>query len=109
MFFRRKVLPVLMSLLIFSMTALANAPLFSEITPAIDLRWKKVIIPIAISNSLLKAGPALRPDSDVQGAVKRSLETWEAAAGLEFQVVWTDKSSVSPVGNYGDGISLVTI
>ncbi len=84
-------------------------PLFAEAAKTSGLRWKKVTIPIAFSNSLLKSNPAIRPDSDIQGAIRRSLDAWETVANIEFQVNWTDKLSVSPTGNAGDGTSLVTI
>ncbi len=105
-----KFLSVLITLSAFSTTLFAGAPEVSEAgikTP--ELRWRKVLIPVAFSNSLLKSNPAIRPDSDIQGAVRRSLDAWEAVANIEFQVTWTDKLSVSPAGNAGDGTSLVTI
>lgn len=101
------------AVLLLALTAPANAPFFNEAAGGeaalADLRWKKIVIPVAFSNSLLRPHPAIRPDSDVAGAVKRSLAAWEAAANIEFQVTWTDKQSVSPAGNLGDGLSLVTI
>lgn len=97
-------------LLIFSVTIFGNAPQFSEETNSISqLRWQKNIIPIAFSKSLLKPNPAIKKDSDVEGALGRSLKTWEAVANIEFQVVWTEKQSVSPSGKNGDGVSLVTV
>jgi len=104
-----KFISVLIALLFFTITAVADAPLFAEAAKPDTLRWKRVTIPIAFSNSLLKSNPAIRPDSDIQGAVRRSLDVWEAVADIEFQVTWTDKLSVSPAGNAGDGTSLVTI
>jgi len=104
-----KFLLVLIALLVFTNAAVADAPPFTEAGKTSGLRWKKVMIPIAFSNSLLKSNPAIRPDSDIQGAIRRSLDTWEAVANIEFQVSWTDKLSVSPAGNAGDGTSLITI
>lgn len=104
-----KFLSVLLALLIFSTTIFANAPQFAEREKTNGLRWKKYSIPIAFSNSFLKSNPAIRPESDVLGAVKRSLDAWESVANIEFQVTWTDKLSVSPSGNFGDGVNLVTI
>jgi hypothetical protein len=106
---RAKILPVLLALLIFSITAIADLPQVAEAAKIPGLRWKKVAIPIVFSNSLLKSNPAVRPESDIQGAIRRSLDVWEAVADVEFQITWSDKSSVSPVGNFGDGTSLVTI
>jgi hypothetical protein len=104
-----KFLSVLMTLLIYSITAAADAPQLAEPAKTPELRWKKVTIPIVFSNSLLKSNPAIRPDSDIQGAIRRSLDAWEAVADIEFQVTWSDKLSVSPAGTAGDATSLVTI
>ena len=104
-----KILSGLIALLVFTITAIAGAPQYSESGLAAELRWKKVTIPVAFSNSLLRQNPAIRPDSDIQGAIRRSLDAWEAVANVEFQVSWTDKLSVSPTGNAGDGINLITI
>lgn len=92
-----------------SMTASGNAVLPAENFPASGLYWKNKVIQIAFSNSFLKPHPGIRPESDVLGAIKRSLETWEAAADIEFQVVWTEKQNISPAGKVGDGVNLVTI
>ena len=104
-----KISAVFITLLFLTVTTLAGATLLTESSKPTDLRWRKVIIPVAFSNSLLKSNPAIRPDSDIQGAVRRSLDTWEAVADIEFQVTWTDKLSVSPAGNAGDGTNLITI
>jgi hypothetical protein len=106
---KAKFLSILIALLIFSITTAADAPLSAEAAIKPELRWRKVTIPVAFSNSLLKSNPAIRPDSDIQGAIRRSLDAWEAVANIEFQVAWTDKLSVSPAGGAGDGTSLVTI
>jgi hypothetical protein len=106
---RAKILSVLIALLVVTITAIADAPPTVEAAKTAELRWKKVTIPVAFSNSLLRQTPSIRPDSDIQGAIRRSLDAWEAVANIEFQVTWTDKLSVSPAGNAGDGTSLVTI
>lgn len=104
-----KYLPVMILLLIFTITAVSGAPPIGEAAKSPERRWRRVTIPVAFSNSLLKTNPSIRPDSDVQGAIRRSLDAWEAVANIEFQVSWTDKLSASPAGNVGDGTSLVTI
>jgi hypothetical protein len=73
------------------------------------LRWKSAKIPIALSTSLIKQSPNIKGDSDTFDAIRRSLDTWERAANIEFDVTWTDLQTLSPAGNSGDGISLVTI
>ncbi|MFM9904154.1 MAG: matrixin family metalloprotease [Pyrinomonadaceae bacterium] len=73
------------------------------------LRWKGRVIKIAISTSLGKTNPGIKVDSDVAGAIRRSLQAWENAADIEFQIEPSDKQSVSPAGVSGDGVSLITI
>ncbi len=73
------------------------------------LHWKTSLIPVAFSTSLTRQNPYIKPDSDVLGAIERSLKTWEKAADINFQVSWTDKQTISPSGKSGDGTSLITI
>ncbi|HLM61336.1 MAG TPA: matrixin family metalloprotease, partial [Pyrinomonadaceae bacterium] len=82
---------------------------FADSGATMRLNWKTNVIPIAFSTSLLKPNPYIKPDSDIQGAIESSLETWEKAANIKFQVSWTDKQAVSPTGKSGDSVSLVTI
>jgi hypothetical protein len=100
---------LLIWLLIFVSTAMAYTPQFIGEGGNLRLQWKNPVIRIALSNSLTKQNPNIRPNSDVTGAIQRSMETWEKAADIKFQTVWTDKQSLSPAGNSGDGVSLVTI
>jgi hypothetical protein len=53
--------------------------------------------------------PSIMPQSDVEGAVRRSLEAWEQASNIKFEIISTDKQTISPSGNFGDGVSLITI
>lgn len=73
------------------------------------LRWKTKTIKIAVSTSLTQPNFNIKTDSDVLGALRRSLATWENAADVEFQLEPTEKQSVSPTGPSGDAISLITI
>ena len=63
---------------------------------------------MALSTSLLSASPAIKPDSDVLGAVHRALASWSRAANIKFVEVSSKKRSVSPTAG-GDGVSLITI
>lgn len=74
-----------------------------------NLRWKPGVIRLAISTSLLKEGPNIKRDSDVAGAVSRSIEAWASVANVEFVQVNSDRLNASPAGVAGDGISLITI
>lgn len=86
-------------------SANSNAPLPANTVS----RWKNAAIKIAVSSSLLKQNPNMKSDSDAAGAVARSLATWAGAADVTFQDSVSDKQTVSPYGNQGDGMSLITI
>lgn len=89
--------------------ATAYTTQFADEGETTRLHWRTNIIPIVFSTSLVKQNPYVKPDSDIGGAIRRSLETWESASNIKFQVSWTDKQTVSPAGKSGDGVSLVTI
>jgi hypothetical protein len=72
------------------------------------LRWPTGRIPIAISASLSEAAANIAPGSDVEAVVVRSLQRWEAAAGIRFDITSSAGESVSPAGRSGDGKSLLT-
>ena len=91
------------------MPAAAYSTQFADNGETLRLHWKSNTVPIAFSNSLIKPNPYIKTDSDIEGAIQRSLESWEKAANIKFQISWTDKQSVSPSGKSGDNISLVTI
>lgn len=97
----------LLIICVFSAKAYSNQ--FSEEKQNLILRWKKETITVAFSNSLIKASSAIKPNSDVLGAVRRSLETWENASNIRFIETQSDKQNISPSGSFGDGISLITI
>ena len=92
-----------------SLQTMGYATQFADDGETIRLRWKTKLIPIAFSTSLTATNLFFRPQSDVAGAVERSLAVWEKAADIKFQVVWTDKHTISPSGKSGDAVSLVTI
>jgi|ERR1035437_4969844 hypothetical protein len=74
------------------------------------IRWKDRTVKIAVSTSLLRPNANIKFDSDVMGAVQRSLKAWQEVADLQFDISWgSDRQSVSPAGPAGDGISLITI
>jgi Matrixin/Carboxypeptidase regulatory-like domain len=95
--------------ILFSSAAFGYTPQFADEANSVRLRWKNSTIKIALSNSLTKQNPNIKPGSDVTGAIQKSFETWENAAGVKFQISWTDKQTLSPAGNAGDSVSLVTI
>ncbi len=72
------------------------------------VRWNDRSIKIAISTSLLKQSPNIKIGSDLIGAVERSLQAWQDAADIEFQLDRSDKQSVSS-GLVGDGVSIISV
>ncbi len=100
---------VLFLLLAFSSAVRAYTVQFADENKNIRLRWKKGVIPIAVSNSLTKQIPSLKSEAVVLAAVQKSLSNWERIANVKFAVAITDKQSVSANSRAGDGINLITI
>jgi len=73
-----------------------------------QIRWQVESIQIALSTSLTAPSPAIKPESDVLGAVRRALASWSRAANVTFVEVASRAQSVSPT-NDGDGVSLITV
>ncbi len=72
-----------------------------------QLRWKSSTIRVAVSNSLYY-GVNIKPDSDIAGAVKRAIESWQNSAIIDFVISESSLQNVSPSGVKGDGISIIT-
>lgn len=107
--FSTKFLLILTLLSGFALPSTASNVQFSEEIKPAFLRWKTVKIPIALSYSLVRQNPNIIAGSDAENAVRRSLETWERAANIEFETTWTELQTVNPAGNSGDGVNLMTI
>jgi hypothetical protein len=73
-----------------------------------EVKWPTRSIRVALSTSLLSPSPAIKPESDVLGAVRRALASWSRAANIKFVEVSSKKESVSPTSG-GDGVNLITI
>ncbi len=86
--------------------ALVGAPVKPELQ---RLRWRSKTIRLAVSSSLLRANSNIKTDSDVIGAISRSLQAWANAADIDLQIEFSDRQNVSPAGAAGDGVSLITI
>ncbi len=89
----------------------SGRPSSFELPPApaeLQIKWPTKSIQIALSTSLTAPSPAIKPDSDVEGAVRRALNSWSRAANVTFVEVTSKLQSVSPV-NAGDGVSLITV
>jgi len=96
-------------LIAFSISANSYAPRNSEEKTNLKLHWKPGTIPISISDSLIKSNPNIRAESDVLGSIRRSLQSWEKVSNIKFEDTFSDKQAISPSGNFGDGVSLITI
>jgi len=72
-------------------------------------RWKSKSIEIAISRSLTSQNTNIKSGSDVAGAIRRSIASWQDVASIEIVTTESGKTDVSPAGPSGDGVSLITI
>lgn len=86
----------------------ASSPLEQDPARTLPLRWRDAKITLSISKSFEASVQNIRPGTDVMSVVRRSSDTWSAATGLEFVIVWTDIENVSRSGPAGDGINLIT-
>ena len=73
-----------------------------------QMKWPAKTIQISLSTSLFLPSSALKPESDVAGAVQRALNSWSTVANVTFVEVSSRAQSISPTSG-GDGINLITI
>ncbi|HKP69722.1 MAG TPA: matrixin family metalloprotease [Pyrinomonadaceae bacterium] len=105
----RRIVGSLLMMATLASAVSAGSLSFAADEPVGTLRWKAGAVRIAVSASLLRESSNIKRDSDVAGALRRSLDTWSGVADVEFQLVNSDKLNVSPSGPSGDGVSLITI
>jgi hypothetical protein len=98
----------LMALLTFVVSGLPSSFEVLNVSPERPIKWNATSIQIALSTSLTSSSPAIKPDSDVLGAVHRALASWSQAANIKFVEVSSKSQSVSPASG-GDGVSLITV
>ena len=96
--YRSLAVGLLMSFLIGSAAASAS-----------KYRWRKGTISLAISTSITSNGSNISPNADVNVLIDRSISSWQQAAAILLKRSTSAEQSVSPPGNQGDGISLLTI
>ncbi|MGB7070356.1 MAG: matrixin family metalloprotease [Pyrinomonadaceae bacterium] len=77
--------------------------------PARDMRWKRSVVKIAISATMVEQNSNITFGTDVVAVLRRSLAAWESVADVRFEVSVSRLTDVSPSGEAGDGISLLTI
>jgi hypothetical protein len=101
--------------LLLSLVLAAVSPLYgNSVSLAGDegisnLRWRNGVVRISISSSVLRENPNIKRDSDVAGAIRRSIDAWSSVANIDLQQLSSDKQSASPSGPVGDGVSLITV
>jgi hypothetical protein len=105
----RKTFAVLIAVAAFVMFAGESLASIVEAETAKNVRWRGRVIKLGLSTSFLSENPAIKTGSDVRGAFARSLESWENAANVRFEVFDSPRQNVSPAGTSGDGINLLTI
>lgn len=98
----------LMAILTFFVSGLPSSFEVPNIPRERPIKWATDTIQIALSSSLTSSSPAIKPESDVLGAVHRALATWSKAANIKFVEVSSKDQSVSPTSG-GDGVSLITV
>lgn len=70
-----------------------------------EAKWRNPRITLSLSRSIPSSGNI---QGDVAQVVRRSLRAWSNPTTIIFDVIESDVESVSPKGNKGDGISLLT-
>jgi hypothetical protein len=105
----RQFRPILATVAILVL-GVSSQPSSFEPAPAHDLKikWPVRTISITLSSSLTEPAGNIAPDPDVLGAIDRALNSWSAAAGVQFKIQHSKAQSISPA-NRGDGINLITI
>lgn len=100
---------ILLFLLLGSLLAAkAYTVSYSGVGAAAKLRWRLSVVQVAVSASLRGESSNIKSDSDVSGAIRRSIQTWENAANIDVQLIESSRLNVSPSGA-GDGVSLITV
>ena len=105
---RRSIAILVLVILAVSMAVKANSVLVEGEAAPKDLRWRRASIQIAVSSSLRSNIANIKLESDITGAIRRSVDAWRAVADVDLQLVSSEKQNVSP-SVAGDGVSLITI
>ena len=100
---------VLLNLLVFSAAASTVQSMTTATLRVQKLRWNGPAIKISVSRSMFAGATNIKYGSDVDGAIRRSLDAWQSVADIEFVEEISDIQNVSPAGVAGDGASLITI
>lgn len=103
-----RIVVLLLMLLSASLAAEAFTVSYSGESVPANLRWRSAVVQVAVSASLRNESSNIKSDSDVSGAVTRSIQTWKQVADIDIQLTESAKVNVSPAGA-GDGVSLITV
>jgi hypothetical protein len=71
-------------------------------------RWLRNPIIVSLATSLDSPPANVAKGSDVRAAVRRALQSWSDAAGIQFLETTTSNEQISPANN-GDGVNLITV
>ena len=106
---RRKLASALLSIALVA-AALPSASTAATIEPAGygAHHWLRNPIIVSFSSSLDSLPSNIKAGSDVRAAVRRALESWSEAAGIQFLETNSTNEKISPA-NDGDGVNLITI
>ena len=101
---------IVLCLLAFAIQAPAYTVQYADKARALRLRWKTNTIDLAISRSLQNPSPLVTTTKgQIFDALEKSLQHWKDVADVDFNIIWTDTTDVSPAGVRGDGVSLITV
>lgn len=78
-----------------------------RVSSQLQIKWASKTIQISLSSSLALPS-SIMEGSDVEGAVRRALDSWSNAANIKFVVLSSKAQSVSKA-NQADGINLITV
>jgi matrixin len=71
-------------------------------------RWLRNPIIVSLSTSIGSPPANIKKGTDVRAAAERALQSWSAAAGIQFLETTTSNEKISPATD-GDGVSLITV
>jgi hypothetical protein len=82
---------------------------YTDATAKVKVKWGTNKIDIYLSSSLNQPQTNIKPGSNVEKAVRKSLEHWSSVANIEFDIKTSPDQSVSSLESGGDGKSLITV
>lgn len=106
---RRKLASALLSIaLIAALVSSASAAATIEPAGYAPHHWLRNPIILSLSSSLDSLPSNIKAGTDVRAALRRALQSWSDAAGIQFLETNSTNEKISPP-NDGDGVNLITI